>query len=71
MDAYLAAKAHAAIFEGFPGAEVKCKNAVVSVKMETVLSMENEAVDKIKRALGGITDIKEVRVTVVPFDTAD
>ena len=67
----MAAKAHAAIFEGFPGAEVKCKNAVVSVKIETVLSLENETVAGIKGALEDIAGIKEVRVTVVPYDTAD
>ena len=70
-DAYLAAKAHAAIFEGFPGAEVKCSNAVVSVKIETALSLENETVTRIKSTLEDIAGIKKVRVTVVPFDTAD
>jgi cytidylate kinase len=70
-DSYLAAKAQAAIFERFPAAEVKCRNAVVKVKIETALSLEEEVTNAVKIALKDIDDIKEVRVVVVPFDTAD
>ena len=70
-DSYLAAKAHAAIFEKFPAAEVKCRSAVVSVKIETVLSLENEVADSIRKALKNTGEIKEVRVTVVPLDSGD
>ena len=70
-DSYLAAKARAAIFERFPAAEVKCRHTVVSVKIETALSLEDEVTDRIKVALKNIDDIKDVRVTVIPFDTGD
>jgi len=70
-DSYLAAKAHAAIFESFPDAEVRCRNSVVNVKLETALSLEEEVTDRIKDALKNIDDIKEVRVNLVPFDTGD
>jgi cytidylate kinase len=70
-DSYLAAKAHAAIFESFPDAEVQCRNSVVNVKLETALSLEEEATDRIKDALKKIDDIKEVRVKLVPFETGD
>ena len=70
-DSYLAAKAHAAIFESFPDAEVQCRNSVVNVKLETALSLEEEAADRIKDALKKIDDIKEVRVKLVPFETGD
>ncbi|UCG07828.1 MAG: cytidylate kinase-like family protein [Desulfobacterales bacterium] len=70
-DFHLAAKAHATIFDRFPSAEVKCKNAVVYVKIETALSLEEELTDTIKNILKDINGIKEVRVNVVPFDTGD
>jgi len=67
-DYYLAAKAQAAIFDRFPSAEVKSKNAVVYVKMETVLSLEKEVIDNVKNIIKDINGIKEVRVNVVPID---
>lgn len=70
-DSYLAAKAQALIFDHFPAAEVKCSNSIVSVKVETVLSLEESVTDSIRNALKNINDIKEVRVHVVPFDSGD
>ena len=68
-DYYLAAKAQKAIFNRIPSAEVKCKNTVVYVNIETDLSLEKEFTDKVKIILRDIDGIKEVRVNVVPFDT--
>jgi cytidylate kinase len=70
-DFYLAAKANAALFDRFPSVEVKCKNAVVYVKIETALTLEEEVTDKIKNSLKDIAGIKGIRVKVVPFDTGD
>lgn len=66
-DYYLAGKAQAALFDTFPSAEVKSKNAVVSVKVESDLSLEKKVTDKVKNILKNIDEIKEVRVTVMPF----
>jgi len=68
-DFHLAAKAHAIIFDRFPSAEVKCKNAVVYVKIETSLSLEETFTDTIHNMLGDVAGIKEVRVNIVPFET--
>ena len=68
-DFYLAAKAQTAIFERVPSAEVKCKNAVIYVNIETALSLEKEVTDKVKNILKDIDGIKDVRVNVVPFET--
>jgi len=70
-DFYLAAKAHAAVFDRFPAVVVNCRDAVVTVKIETALSLEDEVAAAIKDALKDIDDIKEVRVNVVPFETGD
>lgn len=70
-DFYLAAKAQAAIFDGFPTAKVKCSKAVVTVKIETALALEEESTDKIKTILKDIAGIKEVRVKTLPFDSGD
>ena len=68
-DYYLAAKAQAALFDRIPSAEVKCKDTVIYVNIETALSLEKEVTDKVKNILKDIEGIKEVRVNVVPFDT--
>jgi len=70
-DVYLAAKAHAAIFDMFPSSDVKCKNGVVHVKMETALALEMEAAEKIEEMLNPIDGIKEVHVHVIPIDSGD
>jgi len=68
-DYYLAAKAQVALFDRIPSAEVKCKDTVIYVNIETTLSLEKEVTDKVKNILKDIEGIKEVRVNVVPFDT--
>jgi len=70
-DFHLAAKAHAKIFDRFPSSKVKCKNGVVYITIETVLSLEEEVTDKIRNSLKDIDEIKEVRVNVLPFETGD
>jgi len=70
-DFHLAAKAHAAIFDALSSADVQCKNAIVTVRIETALSLEEEVTYKIKNLLKDIDEIKEIRVNVVPFDTGD
>ena len=70
-DFHLAARAHAKLFDRFPEVEVKCRNGVVYVKIETALSLEEEVGDKIKNILTGTDGIKEVRVNIVPFETGD
>ncbi len=70
-DCYLAAKAHAALFDSLPAVKVKCRNAVVTVKIETALSLEAEVTATIQNTLKDIDGIKEVRVDVIPFETGD
>jgi cytidylate kinase len=70
-DFHLAAEAYAEIFDRYPAAEVNCQGAVVTVKIETALSLEEEVGDKIKNLLAGIDGIKEVKVNFVPFETGD
>ncbi len=68
-DLSLAAKAKAAIIDSFPSSEVTSNNAVVSVRIETALSIENKVTDKVHKILNDIDEIKEVRVNVVSFET--
>jgi hypothetical protein len=70
-DFYLAAKAHATIFDAFPSTDVQCKNAVVTVRIETALSLEEKVIYKIRTFLKDIDEIKEIRVNVVPFENGD
>ncbi|MBW2604613.1 MAG: cytidylate kinase-like family protein [Deltaproteobacteria bacterium] len=66
---FLAAKAYSAIVNEFPGAIVKCKDAVVYVSVESDLSQEKKMSDQIEAMLGNIAEIKEVRVGVIPIGT--
>ncbi len=68
-DLYLAAAAKAAVIDKFPSATVSCQHAVVVVRIETALSQEEKATAEIKDLLKGFEGIREVRVTVVPFET--
>jgi hypothetical protein len=70
-DAYLVAKAQAALFDKFPSANIVSHDAVVYVRIETVLSLEDEVTTKIKEILSPIKEIKDVRVNIVPMDTSD
>jgi len=68
-DLSLAATAKAVIVERYPSSKVSCQNAVVLVRIETALSLEEKVVAEIKETLRGVDGIKEVRVSVVPFET--
>jgi len=70
-DFHLAAKAQAVIFDKFPACEVKCKNGVVCVRIETALSVEKAVVNKVMHILKDVDGIEEVRVNIVPFETSD
>jgi cytidylate kinase len=72
-DYHLAAKAQETLFDRFPAAQVKCKNGVVFVTIETTLSQEQEVINRIihilkEKDLGGI---KDVRVNTVFYDSGD
>lgn len=68
-DLSLAAIAKAAIIERFPSSQVSCQNAVVCIRIETALALEEKATAEIKEILKEFAEIKEVRVGVVPFET--
>ena len=68
-DRFLAAKAYSVIVHKFPKANVKCKDAVVYVSVESDLSLEMKISDQIKVLLENIAEIKEVRSGVVPLGT--
>ncbi|MCF8038909.1 MAG: cytidylate kinase-like family protein [Desulfohalobiaceae bacterium] len=67
-DYLLGAKAESAIVDRFPFAEVKSRNGVVSVRIETTLSLETENIEFITDVLKDIEGVKEVRVQAVPID---
>lgn len=68
-DLSLAANAKAAIIDKFPSSQVSCQNAVVLVRIETALSQEEKSAAEIKKILKDFDEIKEVRVSVVSFET--
>ena len=68
-DLSLAAQARAAIVDRFPSSEVRSENAIVFVRIETALSLETKVTEEVQKILKNIAEIKEVRVSVVPFET--
>jgi len=67
-DYFLAAKAQKAIFDRIPSAEVKCKNGVIYINVETDLSLEQKFTDKINNILREIDGIKDVKINIAPFE---
>jgi cytidylate kinase len=67
-DRFLAAKAYSAIVHKFPKANVKCKDAVVYVSVESYLS-KTKISNQIKVLLENVAEIKEVRSGVIPLGT--
>lgn len=68
-DLYIAAKAQSIISGQIPSAEIKCKNSILFVTIETDLSLEKEVSDKVKNMLKDLEGINEIRVHVIPFGT--
>ena len=72
-DYYVVAKVQEMLFERFPSAQIKCKNGVVFVTIETTLSQEQEVINKIIYILKekDIDGIKDVKVNTVLLDSGD
>jgi len=72
-DYHLAAKAQETLFNRFPSAQVKSKNGVVFVTIETALSQEQEIINTIIHILKekNIDGIKDIKVKAVLFDSGD
>ena len=72
-DYHVTAQAQETLFGRFPAAQVKCKNGVVFVTIETALSQEQEVINNIIEGLKGknIDGIKDIKVNAVLFDSGD
>ena len=72
-DYHVAAKAQEMLFKQFPSAQVKCKNGVVFVTIETTLSQEQKVINKIIYVLKekDIDGIKDVNINTVLLDSGD
>jgi cytidylate kinase len=72
-DYHVTAKAQETLFDRFPSAQVKCKNGVVYVTIETTLFQEQEIINKIIDILKGkdIDGLQDVRVSTVLLESGD
>ncbi len=68
-DFILAAQAQAAIVNMFPTAQVRSRNGVVYINIETTLSFEPQLSEEVNGLLKGVDGIKEVRINIIPFET--
>ena len=68
-DLHLAAKATSRLVWKFPDANVKCKDGVVMVSLESSLKKEAETLEYINEQLKDLEDIKELKTFVIPFET--
>ena len=72
-DYHVTAQALETLFDRFPSAQVKCKNGVVFVTIETALSQEQAVIKNIIDGLmeKNIDGIKDIKVNTVLFDSGD
>ena len=72
-DYYVTAKAQEILFDRFPSAQVKCNNGVCFVTIETILSQEQEIINKVIDLLKekDIDGIKDVKVITVLLESGD
>ncbi len=68
-DMVIAARAYALIVDKFPEANVKCKNGVVLVSVESALAVEKRLASKFSKLLKNIDGVEEVKTYVIPFET--
>lgn len=68
-DMLIAAKAYSVIVKNFPEANVKCKDGVILISVESSLSVEKVLAKKFSELLKDIDGVKEVRTFVIPFET--
>jgi cytidylate kinase len=66
-DKLLAVTAYLAIIDKYPDANVKSRDRVVTVILESSLSLEQEIHKEIKDLLASVEEIKEVRLFVIPL----
>jgi cytidylate kinase len=72
-DYYVAAKVQEILFDGYPAAQIKCKDGVVVVTIEVTLSQEQGVINKIISILKekDIDGIKDVKVNTPLLDSGD
>ena len=68
-DILIAVKAYSILVNRFPEVNIKSKDGVVIMSIETSLSVENELSKKFEKLLKNIDGVKEVKTNVIPFDT--
>ena len=67
-DMVLAAKAYSVIVKKFPDANVKCKDGVIQISVESSLAVEEKLSKKFAKLLRNIEGVKEVKTFVIPFE---
>ncbi|MBW1998479.1 MAG: cytidylate kinase-like family protein [Deltaproteobacteria bacterium] len=70
-DLLLAARAHAALVDEFPMAEVSSHDGVVYVSLKGTGIREPSASEEVSRLLSGIEGIKDIRINIIPLITPD
>ncbi len=68
-DFILAAQAQTAIVNLFPTAQVRSKDGVVYISIETTLTYEPQISKEVNALLKGVDGIREVHINLIPFET--
>ena len=68
-DMLIAANAYSVIVNKFPDANVKCKDGVVLVSVESSLSAEKKLSKNLTKLIKDLDGVKEVKTYVIPFET--
>jgi cytidylate kinase len=68
-DMLIAANVYSVLVNKFPDANVKCKDGVVFVSVESSLSAERKLSKNLTKLIIDLEGVKEVKTYVVPFET--
>jgi len=68
-DMLISARAYAMIVDKFPDANVKCRNGVLLVSVESSLAVEKKIASRFSEQLKSIEGVEEVKTFVIPFET--
>jgi hypothetical protein len=68
-DMLIAANAYSVIVNKFPDANVKCKDGVVLVSVESSFSAEKKLSKNLTKLIKDLDGVKTVKTYVIPFET--
>lgn len=65
---YIAATVRAALIENYPSIQVKCKDNIATVSIDTALSLSDKIKAEVEKVAATIDEVRDVRINLTPTD---